>query len=72
MYRQNMNIKPKCSQQTGKALSNYESFGSSQSHETVPYIFALQILKFSLYYICVYVHTQQEIYIHIMSVVQEQ
>jgi hypothetical protein len=36
MYRRNINIKPKCGQQTGKALSNYERFSPSQSHETVP------------------------------------
>jgi hypothetical protein len=36
MYSQNINIKTKCDQQTGKALSNHESFSPSQSHETVP------------------------------------
>jgi hypothetical protein len=36
MYRRSINIKPKCDQQTGKALSNHESFSPSQSHETVP------------------------------------
>jgi hypothetical protein len=36
MYRRNINIKPKCVQQTGKALSNHESFSPSKSHETVP------------------------------------
>jgi hypothetical protein len=36
MYRQNINIKTKCGQQTGKALSNHESFSPSQFHETVP------------------------------------
>jgi hypothetical protein len=36
MYRRNINIKPKCGQQTGKALSNHESFSPSQSHDTVP------------------------------------
>jgi hypothetical protein len=36
MYSQNINIKTKCGQQTGKALSNHESFSPSQSHETVP------------------------------------
>ncbi len=35
MYRRNINIKTKCGQQTGKALSNHESFSPSQSHETV-------------------------------------
>jgi hypothetical protein len=30
------NVKTKCGQQTGKALSNHESFSPSQSHETVP------------------------------------
>jgi hypothetical protein len=36
MYRRSINIKPKCGQQTGKALSNHERFSPSQSHETVP------------------------------------
>jgi hypothetical protein len=36
MYKRNINIKPKCGQQTGKALSNHERFSPSQSHETVP------------------------------------
>ncbi len=36
MYRRNINIKLKYGQQTGKALSNYERFSPSQSHETVP------------------------------------
>jgi hypothetical protein len=36
MYRPKINIKPKCGQQTGKALSNHESLSPSQSHETVP------------------------------------
>jgi hypothetical protein len=36
MYRQNINIKTKCGQHTGKALSNLEGFSPSQSHETVP------------------------------------
>jgi hypothetical protein len=36
MYRRNKNIKTKCGQQTGIALSNHESFSPSQSHETVP------------------------------------
>ncbi len=35
MYSWNINIKPKCGQQTIKALSNHESFSPSQSHETV-------------------------------------
>ncbi len=38
MYRRNINIKTKCGQHTGKALSNHESFSPSQSHETVPLI----------------------------------
>ncbi len=36
MYRQNIHIKTKCGQHTCKALSNHESFCSSQSHATVP------------------------------------
>ncbi len=36
MYRRNINKKAKCGQQTGKALSNHESFSPSQSLETVP------------------------------------
>ncbi len=36
MFRLNKNIKTKCGQHTGKALSNHESFSPSQSHETVP------------------------------------
>jgi hypothetical protein len=39
MYRRNINIKIKCGKQTGKALSNHESFSPSQSHETVPLSF---------------------------------
>jgi hypothetical protein len=30
------NMKTNCGSQTGKALSNFESFSPSQSHETVP------------------------------------
>jgi hypothetical protein len=36
MFRLNKNIKTKCGQHTGKALSNHESFSLSQSHEIVP------------------------------------
>jgi hypothetical protein len=36
MNIKNTNIKTKCGQQAGKALSNHESFSPSQSHEIVP------------------------------------
>jgi hypothetical protein len=42
IIRSNKNIKTKCGQHTGKALSNHQSFSPSQSHEIVPLWFFLK------------------------------